>query len=419
MPCSQQLKNRLPRFHLLLFLLAFAGAPASFGEKFAGIADTPPMGWNSWNHYECEIDENLVRETADAMVANGMRDAGYLYVNLDDCWQGERDKDGFIRADAARFPSGMKALADYVHSKGLKIGLYSDAGKMTCAKRPGSQGYEYQDALQYSRWGIDYLKYDWCHTGEGEAQRNAREAYSTIRDALNAAGRPVILSICEWGGSKPWEWGAEVGHLWRTGPDIVNCWQCQYGHGIWDSLGVLNIFDQQEAYRSYAGPGHWNDPDMLEVGNLPTLSENRAHFALWAMLAAPLIVGTDLVNLDENVLKVLTNKDVIAVNQDKLGIQAFGIFKTPTIDYWAKPLDGGDWAIAILNRTDEPREIHANWPVFNAVDDLTGRVLDFYRDKYAIKDLWTGKSAGTTAEPLKTTIDARDVLIYRFSLQPQ
>ena len=258
------------------------------------LAATPPMGWNSWNHYGCNIDEALIKRTADALVASGLRDAGYRYVNLDDCWHGARDERGDIQPDPERFPSGMKALGDYLHARGLKFGIYSDAGEKTCAGRPGSQGREFQDAAQYARWGVDYVKYDWCATGTGAAQRNPREAYVTMARAIAASGREMVLAICEWGENQPWLWGRGIGQLWRTTGDITNCWDCEIGHGSWSSSGILPILDKQRAVRGFAGPGGWNDPDMMEVGNLPTLAENRSHFAMWAMLAAPLIIGTDV-----------------------------------------------------------------------------------------------------------------------------
>jgi alpha-galactosidase len=231
-------------------------------QKFENLALTPPMGWNSWNHFACEINEKIIRETADAMVSSGMKDAGYLYINIDDCWHGERDSLGFIHPDSSRFPSGMKALSDYIHSKGLKFGIYSDAGWKTCGGKPGSRGYEYQDALQYAKWGVDYLKYDWCNT-DG---LNTEGAYLTMRDALHSAGRPVVFSLCEWGNSKPWLWGKNIGHLWRTTGDITNCFDCVVDHGTWKSWGIMYILDMQEGLRTYAGPGRWNDPDMMEVG---------------------------------------------------------------------------------------------------------------------------------------------------------
>ena len=212
------------RLALVLLLLAPSAVSA---QKFDSLAATPPMGWNSWNHFACDVNEELIRSTAEAMVSSGMRDAGYQYVNIDDCWHGERDEMGFIQPHAERFPSGMKALADYVHSLGLKLGIYSDAGWKTCAGKPGSRGYEYQDALTYAEWGIDYLKYDWCNT----EKLNAEGAYLTMRDALFAAGRPIVFSICEWGDNDPWEWAPESGHLWRTTGDIINCFDCEIGHG--------------------------------------------------------------------------------------------------------------------------------------------------------------------------------------------
>jgi alpha-galactosidase len=386
---------------------------SAWAQKFPGLADTPPMGWNSWNKFGCDISEKLIRETADAMVKSGLRDAGYVYINLDDCWHGERDANGFIQADLVRFPSGIKVLADYIHSEGLKIGIYSDAGAYTCGKKPGSQGHEYQDALQYARWGIDYLKYDWCNTGEGKAQRNPREAYATMRDAIRAAGRPMILSICEWGDNKPWEWAGDVGHLWRTTGDITHCWECEEGHGSWKSLGVLNVLDRQEGLRKYAKPGQWNDPDMLEVGLLPTQGENRAHFSMWAMLAAPLIFGADIPTMPAEVRNILANRDVIAVDQDPLGIEGFVFIKERDVEYWAKPLANGDWAIAILNRSDVPKKISHAWRKHRIDDDISGRNADFSRTVYDVRDLWAGRAAGTTETPLNVTIPGRDIVMLR------
>jgi alpha-galactosidase len=386
---------------------------SAWAQKFPGLADTPPMGWNSWNKFGCDISEKLIRETADAMVKSGLRDAGYVYINLDDCWHGERDANGFIQADLVRFPSGIKVLADYIHSKGLKIGIYSDAGAYTCGKRPGSQGHEYQDALQYARWGIDYLKYDWCNTGEGKAQRNPREAYATMRDAIRAAGRPMILSICEWGDNKPWEWAGDVGHLWRTTGDITHCWECEEGHGSWKSLGVLNVLDRQEGLRKYAKPGQWNDPDMLEVGLLPTQGENRAHFSMWAMLAAPLIFGADIPTMPAEVRNILANRDVIAVDQDPLGIEGFAFIKERDVEYWAKPLANGDWAIALLNRSDVPKKILHAWRKHRIDDDISGRNADFSKSVYDVRDLWAGRAAGTTETPLNVTIPGRDIVMLR------
>ena len=268
---------------LLFSLLSTTTAQA---QKFTALAQTPPMGWNSWNKFACDVDEQKIREVADAMATNGMKAAGYEFIVIDDCWHGRRDTLGFIQPDPKRFPAGMKALVDYVHSKGLKFGIYSDAGDKTCGGRPGSRGHEFQDALTYAQWGIDYLKYDWCST-EGLSQKGA---YTTMRNALAHAGHPVVFSLCEWGSSQPWTWAAPVGHLWRTTGDIYNCWDClQDNGGGWRAYGVMRIVDMQDGLRQYAGPGHWNDPDMLEVGNgvhdRPT--KYRTHMTLWCAPRRP------------------------------------------------------------------------------------------------------------------------------------
>jgi alpha-galactosidase len=369
------------------------------------------MGWNSWNKFACNVDENMVRQQADAMVSSGMKDAGYTYINIDDCWHGDRDSLGFIHPDAKRFPSGMKALADYVHSKGLKLGIYSDAGSQTCGGRPGSRGYEFQDAQTYATWGIDYLKYDWCNT-EG---LKAEGAYKTITAALRKAGRPIVLSICEWGNDKPWAWGQNVGHLWRTTGDIYNCFDCINDHGSWKSWGVMQILDKQEGLRRYAGPGRWNDPDMLEVGNGKlTPGEDRAHFSMWAMLAAPLIAGNDLRGMTKETIEVLTNKEVIAVNQDSLGVQGFKHSMTDSVETWYKPLKGGDWAIAFLNRNrTKAVEVNMNWQEQVINDTLSKAVLDSKQGNYKLRNLWTKKDAGDTKKPLKATVPPHDILMLR------
>jgi alpha-galactosidase len=397
---------------LLATIFFAAQLPAARAQKFAGLAGTPPMGWNSWNRFGCNVSERLIRETADAMVANGMRDAGYTYVNIDDCWHGARDSLGFIHPDPQRFPGGMKALADYVHSRGLKLGIYSDAGWKTCGGRPGSRGYEYQDALTYARWGVDYLKYDWCNT-EG---LRAQGAYQTMRNALASAGRPIVFSICEWGDSQPWEWAGDVGHLWRTTGDITHCWDCQQNHGSWSSWGVMRIVDRQRALRTHAGPGHWNDPDMLEVGNGMTPSEDRAHFSLWAMMAAPLIAGNDLGAMTRETRDVLTNREVIAVDQDSLGVQGFAYeASTDGIELWFKPLAGGDWAMMVLNRGESPRVVRFDFARESVSDDLSTREARFFDTTYRVRDLWAHREMGTTARPLAATVPPHDVLMLRLA----
>ena len=386
----------------------FAAVSAS-GQKFQGLAPTPPMGWNSWNKFACDVNEALIRRTADAMVESGMRDAGYRYDVIDDCWHGTRDSLGFIRPDPERFPSGMKALADTIHSKGLKFGIYSDAGWRTCGGRPGSRGREYQDAMTYALWGVDYLKYDWCNT-EG---LNAEGAYMTMRDALYAAGRPVVFSLCEWGNNKPWDWGKNVGHLWRTTGDIWPCFDCVKDHGSWKSWGVMQICDMQEGLRVHAGPDHWNDPDMMEVGNGMSTDEDRAHFSMWCMLAAPLIAGNDLTAMSEETCSILTNRGAIAVNQDPLGIQGFRYASENGVETWFKPLAGGDWAVCFLNRGTSVQSVIFPWKEAAVTDTLSGRDAAFAKVKYRIEDIWAVKDAGTTGKPLAVKIRPHDVAMFR------
>ncbi|MFC4875743.1 glycoside hydrolase family 27 protein [Microbulbifer halophilus] len=385
-------------------------AVAVHAEKFQGVADTPQMGWNSWNHFGCNIDEQIIRDMADAMVESGMKDAGYEYINIDDCWHGERDEQGFIQPHAEHFPSGMKALADYVHSRGLKLGIYSDAGATTCAGRPGSRGYEYQDALTYARWGIDYLKYDWCDTENLDPEG----AYTTMRDALHAAGRPMLFSICEWGDNRPWEWAEDIGHSWRTTGDIYPCWNCELGHGSWSSWGVLPILDQQDGLRQHAGPGHWNDMDMLEVGNGMNAQEDIAHFSIWAMLTSPLIAGNDLRKMSRQTRDILTNEAVIAVNQDSLGIQAMKFIDEGDFEVWVKPLEEGDWAFMFLNRADSDIRYRYDWKAHRVEDDISDHALDFKRESFAWQGLWT-EASGDTRSPSELEVPAHGVRLLRLT----
>ena len=383
-----------------------------FAEKFEQLGKTPPLGWNSWNTFACEVDEKLIRDMADAMVESGMKDAGYEYINIDDCWHGERDSDGNIQVNKDRFPSGMKALADYVHSKGLKIGIYSDAGNKTCAGFPGSRGHEYQDALTYAEWGIDYLKYDWCDT----ENINPIGAYTTMRDALHKAGRPIFFSICEWGDNKPWDWAQNVGHAWRTTGDIYPCWNCELNHGSWSSWGVLPILDKQEKLRKFAGPGHWNDMDMMEVGNGMTEAQDRSHFSLWAIMNSPLIAGNDLRSMSDITRRILTNKRVIAVNQDKLGVQAMKYIHAEDLMVFVKPLENKQWAFLFLNRGDTPLSYTHNWlHYYELKDDIFNHHIDFRKAKFNWVDLWDGNK-GDTAQPLQLQIPPHDVVMLL--LQP-
>ena len=356
--------------------LALASEAMHFHARPAnGLALTPPMGWNSWNHFGCNVSAALIEREARAMVASGMKTAGYRYVIIDDCWQAGRDANGNIYPDPKRFPQGIKPVVDYVHALGLKFGIYSDAGGQTCQGRPGSRGHEYQDALQYARWGVDYLKYDWCNTGG----LRPREAYATMSDALRASGRPIVFSLCDWGVRKPWRWGAAAGgNLWRTTHDIWDAWSGQHGF----SIGVMNILDLQVGLAGYAGPGHWNDPDMLEIGNGGmTDAQYRAQFSLWAILAAPLIAGNDLAHMDAATRTILTNREVIAVDQDRLGIEGRRVYRQGDAEIWTRPLVGGREAIVLLNRGTRPLRIRLTWSELGLPAYLPLRLRDLWRHK--------------------------------------
>lgn len=396
------------RSALLVLAACAAAAPAVHAQAPDSIGATPQMGWNSWNKFACNIDEKLIRETADALVSSGLRDAGYTYVNLDDCWHGTRDENGNIRPDPQRFPSGIKQLADYVHSRGLKLGIYSDAGATTCGGRPGSRGHEYQDARTYAAWGVDYVKYDWCDT----AGLNAAGAYTTMRDAIRASGRPMLLSICEWGNNKPWEWAKGVGTSWRTTGDITACWDCVVSHGSFTTLGVMRIVDSQAGLRVHAGPGHWNDMDMLEVGMGMTEDEDRSHFSLWGMLTSPLILGNDLRSLPESTRKILSNRDVIGINQDALGVQAWKFRTDGQLELWAKPMANGEWAVLALNRSSNRIVTELDWKGQTISDDLSKRALESAKTSYRWRDVWTGKT-GDTSKPLKLDLAPHGVTLVR------
>ena len=389
---------------LALCVTISATAPADAEQKFTprapnGLALTPPMGWNSWNKYGCNITEDIIKRQADAMVSSGMRDAGYVYLVVDDCWHGQRDAGGNIQSDPQRFPSGIRSLADYVHGRGLKFGIYSDTGDETCQGKPGSRGHEYQDALQYAKWGADYLKFDWCNS----ESLDARAAYETMGDALRASGRPIVYSICEWGSNKPWLWAASVGgNLWRTTADIYDGWSGKKHNNEW--YGVLDILDLQAGLEVYAGPGHWNDPDMLEVGNGGmTEDQYRAHFSLWSILAAPLMAGNDLTSMSEATAALLTNREVIAVDQDPLGVQGRRTARSGDAEIWVKPLQGGAQAVVLLNRNPERRPVTLDWSALGLPSyvELEVRDLWAHRNLPRIAGHLTVEVAGTAAVMLR------------------
>jgi alpha-galactosidase len=361
------------------------------------------MGWNSWNYFAERVDDKGVRAAADQIVSTGMKDAGYIYVNIDDTWEGKRDANGVLHTNS-KFPD-MKALADYVHSKGLKIGIYSGPGTKTCGGYEGSLGHEEQDAKMYAEWGFDYLKYDLCSfipdvmekqapNDKAEQMRIMVAAYDKMSKALKATGRPIVLSLCQYGWDSVWEWAPALGgNLWRTTGDISPDWD-----------RIYTILSQQAGLATYAGPGHWNDPDMLEVGNGKlSLEENRAHFSMWAMLAAPLLAGNDLTTMKPEVKAILTNRDVIAIDQDPLGHQARRAYNKGEVEVWARDLQGGGIAIAILNAGDNvysTHPFHLNLAGFGFTGPQTA------------KNLWTGETV-TLTDQQAFELPSHDVLLFR------
>jgi alpha-galactosidase len=369
------------------------------------VAATPPMGWNSWNFFAGRVTDEDIRHAADEMVSTGMKDAGYVYINIDDTWEGDRDADGVLRTNS-KFPD-MKALADYVHSKGLKLGIYSSPGPQTCARYAGSLDHEVQDAQLYASWGIDYLKYDLCSfrkavmtakapDDKAEQMRLMEAAYKKMDDALKATGRPIVYSLCQYGWDSVWEWGPSVGaNLWRTTGDIQANWN-----------SIYTILNEQAGLAKYVGPGHWNDPDMLEVGNgRLTLAENRTHFSMWAMLAAPLLAGNDLPNMKPEIKEILTNPDVIAIDQDKLGHEGTRIYSDGEVDVWARHLSGGAMAIAVINAGSDRVSTHP----FH----LSLAKLGLHGSQKA-KDLWAGKEMELT-DNMPLEIPSHDILLVRIA----
>ena len=378
--------NRL----ILIIVLCSSGAFGQILSSATGgksnLAQTPPMGWNSWNKFGCKIDEKLMREIAHAFVSSGMRDAGYKYLNIDDCWMAkERDARGDLQPDPERFSHGIKALADYVHARGLKLGIYSSAGTKTCEGLPASLDHEMADAKKFAEWGVDYLKYDNCNN----LDRPARPRYQTMADALKKTGREIVFSFCEWGENKPWEWASETGaHLWRTTGDIRDNWQ-----------SFTRLLDQQVGLEKYSGPNAWNDPDMLEVGNgSMTDVEYRAHFGLWALLNAPLIAGNDIRSMRPAIRDILiagndirsmrpairdilTNREIIAVNQDWGGKQGYKLRDDGDAEVWIKPMSDGSHAVVLLNRGG------GDLPVTVAVKPQELGLKN--TKKYTARDLWT------------------------------
>ena len=384
-----------------ILLLSLAGA--ALAQSDSTLAATPPMGWNSWNHFAGRVDDADVRAAADYMVSSGMKAAGYEYVNIDDTWEGQRDAQGFIHSNS-KFPD-MKALADYVHSRGLKLGIYSSPGPKTCAGYPGSYGHEQQDAETYAKWGIDYLKYDLCSFIPAVMEKQAphdrdkqyqlmQAAYTKMHNALVATGRPIVFSLCQYGWDDVWKWGASVGgNLWRTTGDINDTYARMADIGF-NQLGLAQ----------YAGPGHWNDPDMLEVGNGGmSFDEYKTHMSLWAILAAPLLAGNDLSKMTPETLSILTNRDVIAVDQDPLGKEGSRAFAVGMTEIWTKPLSDGALAAGLFNRDTEPHPITLN------LSDVG------FQANATLRDLWTHQDVTATNGSYTVTVPPHGVVMLRIS----
>ncbi|XP_039140792.1 alpha-galactosidase-like [Dioscorea cayenensis subsp. rotundata] len=353
-----------------------------------GLAKTPQMGWNSWNHFHCGITEQLIKETADALVSTGLSSLGYQYVNLDDCWgESDRDSEGNLVAKRSTFPSGIKSLADYVHDKGLKLGIYSDAGSQTCSKTmPGSLDHEEQDANTFASWGVDYLKYDNCNNPGTSPQ----ERYNTMSKALLNSGRSIFFSLCEWGQENPATWASGVGNSWRTTGDIEDNWE-----------SMLSKADENDQWASYAGPGGWNDPDMLEVGNGGmTTEEYRAHFSLWALAKAPLLIGCDVRSISSETKDILGNSEVIAVNQDGLGVQGRKVKSNDGLEVWAGALSGGRVAVVLLNRSGSQASITA---------DLSD--IGLQSKQAVVRDLWEHSTSKAKGQ-ITATVDSHACKMY-------
>ncbi|KAM1593064.1 hypothetical protein FF1_036793 [Malus domestica] len=346
-----------------------------------GVARTPPMGWNSWNHFHCNISEATVKTIADALVSTGLAALGYKYVNLDDCWaERNRDSSGNLIAKSSTFPSGIKALADYVHARGLQLGIYSDAGHYTCSNTmPGSLGHEEQDARTFAEWGVDYLKYDNCNHDGSKPQIR----YPIMSSALLKTGRPILYSICEWGQEDPATWAGQYGNAWRTTGDIEDTWE-----------SITSIADQNNIWATYAGPGKWNDPDMLEVGNGGmSVEEYQSHFSIWAVMKAPLLIGCDIPSASKEALQILGNKEVIDVNQDSLGVQARKLRSRDDLEVWAGPLSSNRVVVVLWNRGGSLAPITVTWREIGLSPNTSVIVRDLWTHSFVSKNMHTSLTA--------------------------
>ncbi|CAM9340519.1 unnamed protein product [Ectocarpus fasciculatus] len=378
-----------------------ASVPSTVDALENGLARTPQMGWNSWNHFACDISEDLIKETADALVDSGLSKLGYEYLNLDDCWQAAaRDGDGNVVPDPERFPSGLRALGDYIHSKGLKFGIYSSAGFKTCQALPASLGLEDLDAAKYAEWGVDYLKYDDCFMDHGAPQQR----YPAMARALERAGRDVLYSLCEWGRENPAAWAGDVANSWRVSLDIRDDWR-----------SIVSRANIDAPLWRYAGPGGWNDPDMLEIGNGGcSFEEYKSHFSLWAMLKAPLIIGNDIRDLtaDDEALQILSNEELIAINQDPLGRQARRTWMNrdapPGLkeEVWTGPLSDGSIAVMIFNKGPIEKLFEVTWDTIG----LSGKGV------YMVRDLWKHQNHPLPAsESVHVAVASHGVVVLKLT----
>jgi alpha-galactosidase len=399
------------------FLSSCAGAAGSALLTPASpkniLAPTPPMGWMSWNQFGPEVSDPLLREMADTMVATGMKAAGYEYICIDDLWQGGRDRAGNLYPDPKRFPSGIKAVADYVHSKGLKLGIYSDAAEKTCGEQPGSLGYEERDAAAFASWGTDYLKCDYCFAPEDPETSIAR--YGKMAQALRKTGRPIVFAVCEWGPREPWTWAPRIGaQLWRTTWDIRDIWDGEYND---NNLGITNIIDRQADLADYAGPGHWNDPDMLVIGLYgkgmytspkgwpsPNDVEYRSQMSLWCLMASPLHATCDLRKMNDATKSILTHPGVIGINQDPLGKQARRAIKDRHIEIWKKPMANGRVALGLLNRGPQTEEVRLKWT------DIA------LQSSWSVQDVWAGTEMGRVRDSIALPVASHETRVLL--LQP-
>ena len=385
---------RSPSFSFLFMIPLLSAVIAPSQSYDNGLGLTPPMGWNSWNHFGCNVNETLILDTAKTVIQLGLDQLGYTYINIDDCWQSSRNATGYIVPDPIKFPSGIRSLSDSIHDLGLQFGLYSDSGLLTCQRRPGGLYHETKDAASYKEFNIDYLKYDNCFA---ELQPfTVQERYQRMHDALNATGHPIFFSMCEWGVEDPATWAAPIGNSWRTTGDINSSWK-----------SILSILDANDQWHTYAGPGGWNDPDMLEVGNGKlSMEEQRSHFTLWSLVKAPLLLGCDLKDINNETLSIISNEEIIAINQDPLGIQGCKRSSENDLEVWAGPLSNDEFIVVLFNRSPTDNTITASWETIGIASSTK---------EMSIRDLWKRTDNGIRSHNVTAWVHSHDVVAFRLT----